>query len=660
MIFRSGVFSLAAASVFLLCAGAAAERSAGNMPAPRFDLELINGDGYLSADELFDSYRHTFILFWDSDCPHCVEVLTACEAFYREHFGEETTVVGIHTGSADRFAVRNLLEANDITFFQLLDSGGGVAQRYGVPFATPTLFLVGGDGRILGRLDDPEGDMQAALSSLLSSEAGGRPDSAESGSDSSAALAGAPPAPEWVFGGSQRIRFLGIDSRGDAAAGPYGETVEPRNDMHYRFEFEISRAINRRFRAGALLRISNEGEDVLEAGPDYLGSEWGSAFAELNAGAARLRMGYYELSMTPLTLMRWDWDDNPRTGGDAGCGCGANTGTLLVESLEELAPELTFEGALASYETGHIRTKLFYAIPRRAQEEKYVSGPAGEANRARYSLELFGLETAFQRFDERTHLSWKAGVYAAGTWENRRSVDFLRLNYPVPDPWQQSLIVSASLEIPLLPYTALTGEWIVWNRTEIDSLNKIYHDISTFEWRSGGRRFDGEGGIAGLAFSHSHNLYAKCDYLRLDGGFYSPFAALSYSPDREGIRFSGRAPLWGAGSAASIFYKRLRELRESAGSSREQESFFGASIDVDLENGAGGSIGWLDRGEWREGTSLRFDNSRRAFVLTGRYRVANGTLFQAQYQRVATRETDGDGEKESLANLYTVYLTSQF
>lgn len=634
------------------------------VPAPPFDLRLIDGGGSMASDELFPSFERTFLLFWDSGCPHCVEVLAGCEAFHRKHFGEETAVVGILGGTEDLLHARGILEAGEISFFQLLDPGSGLARAYGVPSSTPALFLVDRDGMIRDRSIDPSGDIGAVMEEMLERRNAAAPERVSSGGKNIGEI---PPEPlssaspsDWIFSGRQRIRFLSVDSRGDAPAGLYGEDVASGNNVHYRFEFDASRTINRHLRAGGLLRISNEGEAVLRAGPQYLGSEWGSAFAELNAAGANLRLGYYTLSMTPLTLMRWDWDDNPRIGGDAGCGCGATGGVLLVESLEEPAPELVLEGGLASYERSRFRTRLFYAMPRRAREIKYTSGPQGEIDRAQYSLETWGFETLYRRHDKRTSSFWMAGVHIAGTREDRRSVDFIALNYPIPDPWRRSVIVTASARIPLVRWVGVAGEWIVWNRMDVDSLEKIYRDMYTFEWRASHARFDGEGGVAGIVFEHSHTLHARCDYLRLDGGFFSPFAALSYAPDREGIRFSCQAPIPKTHSAVSVFYKRLRELKAAAGVEREQESIAGVSIDTDLPNGIGGSIGWMDRGAWRNGAVDAFDDSRRALAVAGRYRLTKASLVQLHYQRVATTLSHGGGEQESLAGLYSVYLSSSF
>lgn len=647
--------------IVLVCgsAGIAGAPLSPGDPAPFFDLEIVNGGGYLSANDLLSSCRYTYLLFWDSSCPHCVEVLQGCEEFYKRHFGGDITVAGIHGDTSDLLHVRTLLDANEITFFQLLDAGGGVMQAYGVSPATPAIFLLSNDGVVIDSSIDPAGDIAAIMESMKPAEGGG-PIPEPAGSEVPVLDTPGRAVTGWVFSGRQRIRFLGIDSRGIDAAGPYGEEVEPGNNMHYRFEFEISRAINRHLRAGGLLRIGNEGEAVLDAGPQYLGSEWGSAFAELATGGARLRLGYYPVSMTPLTLMRWDWDDNPRIGGTAGCGCGATAGMLLVESLEELDPELVFEGALATYERSHLRTRLFYAIPRRAKEVTFVSGPQGEIDRAKYSLELYGFESVYRRFDKRTGSFWTAGVHLTGTWENRRSVDFLALKYPVPDPWRASHIATASLRIPVIPHVDATGEWVLWNHTGIDSLNKIYHDIYSYEWRASRASFDGEGGIAGLEFEYSPDLYAKCHYMRLDGGWYSPFAALSYVADREGVRFSGSAPVPETPAVISLFYKRLRALKTVSGLEREQESFLGVSVDAELPSNIGGGIGWLDQGKWRDGGPFGYDDSRTALVLTGRYRIEKNTVLQAQYQRVESEHSIAGFESESLANLYSLYLSSRF
>jgi hypothetical protein len=456
----------------------------------------------------------------------------------------------------------------------------------------------------------------------------------------------------FTFQADSRLRFLGIDARGGGAVGPYGEAVEPGDNLLFRFELEMTRRVGRRLMAGGLLRISNEDETVLDAGPKYFGSEWGSVFAEVFAGGFSLRLGYYDVVMTPLTLMRWDWDDNPRIGGNAGCGCGAAGGVLLVESLEELSPELVFEGGVAEFRAGGVHTRAFYAIPRRPRETSYLEARSTGAERARYSLEIGGLESVWRHSDRRTGSAWRIGVRAVASWENRRSVDFDRLGYPVPEPWSSSGIVTVDGAVPIIRSIDLAGEWVVWNEAKTEGLGPFGGEDRVI--------LKGTGGFVGAVFTRAPGWRVRCDYLRLDPDFYAPFAALSYSPNRQGARASTEIPLVGGDLVVSVFYKRLEEISTSEPVvEKAKESQFGASIDAAPTNDWGATVGWLDNGTWRGGRVDRFDETRRALVATGRWAVTGTSFLEVQYQRIDSEERRHGELNESLANLYSVYFRTR-
>jgi hypothetical protein len=368
--------------------------------------------------------------------------------------------------------------------------------------------------------------------------------------------------------------------------------------------------------------------------------------------------------MTPLTMMRWDWDDNPRTGGDAGCGCGAAAGVLLVESLEELGPEIMFEGALAAYTGSNFELRLFYAIPRRAAETSYIEYTSTGADPAEYSLETYGFEGLMQVYSSWTDSFLRAAIHLTGSWENRRSVDYRGLGYPVPYPWHESAMVSVSCEVPVIPLIEIFGKWLVIPSVGIRGECLAYNRAQE-HWPTG--IFDDKdsvsrgGGMAGLVFEAPW-FSGKADYLRLKPEFYSPFAALSYEPNTEGVRFSSRLLLPYDYTAFSFFYKRLWELDVPRPDAEEEcISFFGASLDIDHPGGIGGGIGWLDKGIWRSGTVLHHDEYRRALSLSARYRFGKGSYFQLQYQKVRSSMTDRWYTTwKSETDLYSAYFTLVF
>jgi hypothetical protein len=135
--------------------------------APAFDLPLIGDQGYLRSADLFYFYQHTFLVFWDSGCPHCVESLVECEEFFDQHGGENITVVGIQTGQSDPFEVEQLLETNEIRARQLWDIGGETARAYSIAPATVTVVLVDHDGRIVDRRSPSDGKFNEVMLRMM-------------------------------------------------------------------------------------------------------------------------------------------------------------------------------------------------------------------------------------------------------------------------------------------------------------------------------------------------------------------------------------------------------------------------------------------------------------------------------------------------------------
>jgi peroxiredoxin len=651
--------------VFLLAVSGAVQGVEPGGPAPAFELPLVDAAGSVRSSSLFANHGYAFLVFWASGCPHCIEELRRCEEFYRTYGGEDVAVVGIVASRGDPLSVRGIVEASGVSFPQLRDADAEVAGSYDVPPETFAVYLVVRGGVVAAASIDPEGDVGAVMDGMLMkaggvSETGGtRVPERRSGEKIPEArtVAEASTSSGLSFHGTERIRFLSIDSRGSDALGPYGEALTPGDRLYYRFELEMTKRVTRELRVGGLLRIGNEGKRVLASGPQYLGSEWGSAFAEIEARGLNVRLGYFPISMTPLTLMRWDWDDNPRSGGDAGCGCGASGGTLLVESLDELGPELTFEGARALYSRSDFETRVFYAVPRRAKETLYMNYRAGIDDRARYALEIYGFEGVWRRFDARAGSFWEAAVHAVGSFEDRRTVDFSMLGYPVADPWSSTWTVTVSGAVPIVRYVRLRGEVVAWNRNEEHGVPIVggTEDIS----------HEGSGGLGGIAFEKSADLWLKLDYLRLDESYLTPFSALSYEPNTEGLRGSARVPMPGGRVWLSLFHKRLESVREPAPDmERERIDFSGVATDAYLYGALGAGLSWLEKKAWRRGDVLPFDTYRRGLAASLHYDFGRVGVLELLYEKVTNRDTRYDYSpalvNESRSELYSVYMTVEF
>ena len=123
-----------------VCAAAAGAVEPG-LQAPRFELQSIEG-GFIDSQELFASKDLTFLVFWSSQCSHCVESLHGCEAFHGEYGGGSIQVVGMNTDEGGSLRLQEVLEIAGVSFLQLWDGGGAVAGEYEVPYETFALDLV--------------------------------------------------------------------------------------------------------------------------------------------------------------------------------------------------------------------------------------------------------------------------------------------------------------------------------------------------------------------------------------------------------------------------------------------------------------------------------------------------------------------------------------
>jgi len=620
--------------------------------APAFELPAVDGSGTVSSRDLFSSNEHTFLLFWESGCPHCVEALSEAAIFDGNSGGAGVGLAGINCGDAEPFEIRAVVEESGAKFPQLLDRGRAVAARYIVPISVFTIVLVDGGGMMVARAEDPQGDISLVMEEMLIGDERYRLD--EQVSREPGESVGAPPraAGGMDVRGEARIRFLSISARGDGASGPYGEPVNSGNRMTGRLELELSRKAGRFITAGGLLRASNEGLDALRGGPDYFDSEYGSVFAAVEAGRFHARLGYYSISMTPLTLMRWDWDDNPRSGGYAGCGCGTAAGVLLAESLEQLGPDMRFEGGVASFDLGGLYARAFYAMPRRARAIRRVETEFGGEEAAAYSLETAGLETKWRMHMPRFGRALMAGAHMVVSWENPRSIDPAALEYNFPFEWYRATVLSLTGEIPVARHAALRGEYAVLNRTEFHNPPPDYE---------GSFDRNGNGGYVGVAIDHGSAFIAACDYVEIGRGFHSPFAAMSYQSGTTGIRISSRLSYPDERSALSIFYKRLRETGpEGPGLEKRDWSVLGASIDVDFENGLGGGLAYIDEGSWRDGDAARFDAARKSLTAGARFRFNRASYIQGQYQRIDNSDDSSGSMLESETEMFSVYIGAIF
>lgn len=156
-------------------------------PAPAFALPNLAGE-----KRRLETYKGNLIIlnFWATWCQPCRAEMPALEALWREYRDRGLTVIGVNVDRGGAGSVRTMAESLGITFPVLLDPDGKVRNRYRV-FAFPQTYLIGRDGKFLGRaLGERKWDSEAghqlirhllgkdsanrALKNALSSTAGRR------------------------------------------------------------------------------------------------------------------------------------------------------------------------------------------------------------------------------------------------------------------------------------------------------------------------------------------------------------------------------------------------------------------------------------------------------------------------------------------------------
>lgn len=334
-------------------------------------------------------------------------------------------------------------------------------------------------------------------------------------------------SPDIRFWGDAKIRLKNTGySDVSYPLGPFGEALKKGRKLNHRMTLEFEAKVSEKLSAGGMIRLSNEDKTAFEAGPERLSSDRGSAFIRYNPGFLSSTFGYYDVYFTPLTLMRWDMADNPQGGGKTTCACTTAGGEIKSESLEELGPELTFEGGEITAGIGkYIDTTALLARPQTASEGKT------------YEQYLYGANVRFLSYHKpSTSFRW-LGIKALSVKDIKTSVsDPSRILYA---PFR-SKIYSVDFNLPVMEYLALKGEVALSD--------------------SSSEKAQGYATILGVSVKFPDRVLTDAAYLWIDPEYSSLYRALSYESNRHGFRISSRCEFIKGKSTIWLFYKRLREL----------------------------------------------------------------------------------------------------
>jgi len=374
--------------------------------------------------------------------------------------------------------------------------------------------------------------------------------------------------------GETKLRLRNTHSDVLHPIGSYGETLEKGQNLFHRMFLEIEARINEKLAAGGMVRLSNEGEIVFETGPEHLSSDRGSVFVKYNPRNLKSTFGYYDIHFTPLTLMRWDMEDNPEAGGTSGCACPSEGGAITSESLEELGPDLTFEGGKVNANIGdNIDVVALLARPRIAEEGKT------------YRQYLYGSNIKFRSYHKpSTSFRW-LGITAISINDDETSI-----SEPLKIPYEpiRNRIYSVDFNLPISPpppfskgkghersgkggILSLKGEFALSEKIP-PAFNKGGEgEFSESEEDEIAR---GYATILGISLKYPNQMLTKASYLRMNPKYESFYNALSYTSNRHGLRISSNYEIVKDKLSIWVFYKRLRELESILKSEPELKKTF--------------------------------------------------------------------------------------
>jgi peroxiredoxin len=589
-------------------------------PAPHFVLPLMSQEGEVASDTLFYAYGATLLTFWTTHCAECTRRVETCQELLDWGARDGLSVVGINFDEYPTAKMRLLAQNAAPRMMHLYDPGGRLAATYGAGAHSFSAFILDEQGVVRAVHHDimPDGlaALRPALARLLAEALGEEPEitPAVPARVLSPAAAGAHDWPGLLsqgriaLHGRGRLRWMHIDTTGVGAAGANGEPLQPGASLRHRMELELSYEITPHLHAGGLIRLSNEGEMVLRSGPDYLSNGWGSLFIHHEARgslpvvrtyASSLVAGYYRTHMTPLTLMRWDEDDTPISGGQRaqGCGvCGGDAGLagfIRSESLEELSPDLALEGARWDLTlAGLLDIHALYARPQ-------TPHPADPAQCCDLSI-------------DRNDTYYHQDLYAA------RAVSHLALPWTaepleiagtalavIDDPDNPSCVATCMREasdarvlaadawLPLPGMLALEGEFAASRWTpDKEGAPDAHHDGTAYRL---GMAYEMRASSGDAIFGLSlEGLMARFEaaYQRLGNDFFSPYSALSYETNLQGWRVALRAD-WGDVGIGG-FYKWQEPIMDVARPS------FAAPVDNEKITASS----WVDAALWPGGVVM--------------------------------------------------------
>jgi len=117
-------------------------------PAPAFSLPQLGGGTHALVDE---RGRVVLLHFWATWCVACRHEMPQIESLWQQYRDRGLVVLGVNVDRGSAAGVQAFVHERNLSFPSVLDSDGTVRNRYEVR-GLPTTYLIGRDGRIIGRI----------------------------------------------------------------------------------------------------------------------------------------------------------------------------------------------------------------------------------------------------------------------------------------------------------------------------------------------------------------------------------------------------------------------------------------------------------------------------------------------------------------------------
>jgi hypothetical protein len=613
------------------------------------------------------------IVVWDSDCPVCRLNVQEADDVDPGKLGVPIIGVNIDHSARDPLAV---IENRKIGSPQLHDPDGLIPDALGIGGEGFSFALIAHDGAVIEIVYDNVPDARVAIEEAVARNRGSfaagriipggspqftprdhRPQTALRGDTGVTPRVKKEIYPRLNISGNSRMRWqaVGIDddfvpsSCSCPLGGSYGEPLRQMMDLHYRLTINIKGQVARGVAAGGLLRVSNEDPETLQSGPMYLTNDLGSAFVEIRRHEWSGRLGYYDIHFSPLTLQRWDFGDNPPSSGSGSSGscssCGGVSRSISLEALDDLGPEIIFEGArIAGSPLPWFDLLAAYARPRRESGFDW-NRPESFA----YRQDLFAVQATFtgriqgvgQPALALNYVSTRDSKSSSPFWPETMAYDSMSFIH-------QNEVYSAHLETDLPLGFGLNGEYA-----------RSYQRADSIIAR--GEGLDDWATLVEFSHQTDHGTRLAAAWLRIGPDYLAAYSALSYQKNKVGMRASAACfrDRWGL----SLFYKVLNRVEPRvdplAGPDPERVKVSGGLLNFKPRPGLDLDL-TATRAENKRVTTLgdRCDCTEKAVTLTVRQKIARGSSLTLQYLKSVV-----DGEQktgDAKADIGSLYLSIDF